>query len=632
VGAASPPQSAPPAAAKAAAANVEWPQYGGNIAAQRYSPLAQINRDNASRLEIAWTFNTANYGPKPEARNETTPLMIDGVLYTTVGITRNVVAIDPKTGETLWAWRPNDGEQRFAAAPRKTSGRGLSYWKDGAGSERLFVVTPGFFLVSLDPATGRQTPGFGENGVVDLMVGVRGAVTDKTSIGNSSPALVIGDVIVVGPAHEVGMRPPAETNLKGDVRGFDARTGKLLWTFHTIPAKGEPGYETWLNDSAERGSNAGVWGRISGDAELGLVYLPVEAPLADTYGGERPGTNLYGNSVVCLDAKTGQKVWHYQLIHHDIWDWDNPTAPILLDLVVDGKPIKAVAQITKQGWVYTFDRTNGKPVWPIEERAVKAGDVPTEWYSPTQPYPTKPPAFDRQGVTVDDLIDFTPALRAEAVEGMKSFRMGPIFTPPSLAAAADGTHGTLVLPSFTGGANWEGGAFDPETGTLYIGSYTQPSVAALQPEPKVSTMPYISGGGGALPFLDGLPLIKPPWGRITAIDMNKGEHVFQIPNGPTPKDVAEHPKLKGLDIPPTGRATRAVVLVTKSLLFAAEGWGGAPALRALDKATGEVIAEIALPGAVGGLPMTYMVDGKQFVVLSTAGERGAQLVALSLPN
>jgi glucose dehydrogenase len=625
--------SAAAGGAAAAEGTVEWREYGGNIAAHRYSPLAQINRDNASRLEIAWTFNTGNYGPRPEARNEATPLMIDGVLYTTVGVTRNVVAIDPKTGETLWVWRPNDGEQRFAAAPRKTSGRGLSHWSDGAGNERLIVVTPGFFLVSLDPGTGRQTPGFGENGVVDLMVGVRGEVNEKSSIGNSSPALVIGDVIVVGPAHEVGMRPPSKANLKGDVRGYDVRTGKLLWTFHTIPAQGEPGYETWLNGSADRGSNAGVWGRISGDAELGLVYLPVEAPLADTWGGDRPGANLYGNSLVSLDAKTGQKVWHYQLIHHDIWDWDIPTAPVLMDIVVDGKPVKAVAQITKQGWVYTFDRTNGTPVWPIEERAVAAGDVPGEWYSPTQPFPTKPPAFDRQGVTEDDLIDFTPALRAEAVEGVKSFRMGPIFTPPALAMADDGTQGTIVLPSFTGGANWEGGAFDPETNVLYVGSYTQPSVAALQPpEPSFSDMRYIAGGGAPLPFLDGLPLIKPPWGRITAIDMNKGEHVFQIPNGPTPKEIAEHRALQGLDIPPTGRATRPVVLVTKTLLFSAEGWGGTPALRAHDKATGEVLADIPLPGAVGGLPMTYMVDGKQFVVMPVAGERGAELVALSLPN
>ncbi|HET8698494.1 MAG TPA: pyrroloquinoline quinone-dependent dehydrogenase [Gammaproteobacteria bacterium] len=628
------PSAAPPPAATAASAapaEVDWPHYGGNLGGQRYSPLDQINRGNVAKLEIAWRFHTGNFGPRPESRNETTPLMIDGVLYTTVGTTRNVVALDPATGETLWVWRPNDGEQRFKAAPRKTSGRGLSYWTDGAGTERLFVVTPGFYLVSLDPGTGRQTPGFGENGVVDLMVGIRGELTDKRSIGNSSPALVIGDVVIVGPAHDVAMRPRDKTNIKGDVRGYDARTGKLLWTFHTIPAKGEPGYETWLDGSAEYTGNAGVWARMSADPELGLVYLPVEAPIGDIYGGERHGANLYGNSLVCLDAKTGQKVWHFQLIHHDMWDWDNPTAPVLMDLVVDGKPIKAVAQITKQGFVYTFDRTNGKPVWPIEERPVAKGDVPGEWYSPTQPFPTKPPPFDRQGVTEDDLIDFTPALRAEALEGAKEFRMGPIFTPPSLGDAADGTHGTLMLPSFTGGANWEGGSFDPENGVLYVGSNTQPSVAALRSEPEFSNMRYIAGGGAPLPLLQGLPFVKPPYGRITAIDMNKGEHLWQIPNGPTPKDIAENPALKGLDIPPTGRATRAVVLATKTLLFAAEGWGGTPALRAYDKATGEQLAEIALPGAVGGLPMSYMIGGKQYVVMSTGGERGAEIVALSLP-
>jgi quinoprotein glucose dehydrogenase len=623
--------SAPVAPQSAGPANVEWPFYAGNLAAQRYSPLEQINRDNVAKLEIAWRFQTGNYGPKPESRNEATPLMIGGVLYTTVGVTRDVVAIDPKSGETLWVWRPNDGEQRYKAAPRKTSGRGLSYWHDGAGNERLFVVTPGFYLVAIDPDTGRQAPGFGENGVVDLMVGVRGEVTAKTSIGNSSPALVIGDVVIVGPAHDVGMRPPASKNLKGDVRGFDVRSGKLLWTFHTIPAKGEKGYETWLNGSAETGSNAGVWAPMSADPELGFVYLPVEAPLADTYGGVRPGNNLYGNSLVCLDAKTGEVVWYYQLIHHDIWDWDNPTAPVLMNIVVDGKPIRAVAQVTKQAFVYTFDRTNGKPVWPIEERPVGKSDVPGEVPSPTQPFPTKPPAFDRQGFTDDDLIDFTPALRAEAIEGTKVFRKGPIFTPGSLANAADGTSGTLVLPSFTGGANWEGGSFDPETNVLYIGSYTQPSVAVLRPEPDFSNMPYIAGGGAALPILNGLPVVKPPYGRITAIDMNKGEFRWQIPNGPTPKDIAENPALKGVSIPATGRATRAVVLATKTLLFAAEGWGGAPALRAHDKATGEVLAEIKLPGAVGDVPMTYALAGKQYIVLSVAGDRGAELVALSLP-
>ena len=629
-----PAAAAPPAAAvgsaSAAGPMVEWEYYGGNLASQRYSPLEQIDASNASQLKVAWRFNTGNYGPRPEGRNETTPLMIDGVLYTQAGITRNVVAIDAKSGELLWVWRPNDGEQRFSRAPRKTSGRGPAFWSDGAGNERLLTVTPGFYLAALDPDTGRPVPGFGENGIVDLMVGVRGEVNDKSSIGNSSPPLVIGDVVIVGPAHEVGMRPPSQRNLKGDVRGYDVRTGKLLWTFHTIPEAGEPGYETWLDGSAESTGNAGVWAAMTADAELGYVYLPTEAPLADIWGGERHGNNLYSSSLVCLDAKTGERVWHYQLIHHDIWDWDNPTAPILMDLVVDGRPIKAVAQLTKQAFVYTFDRVTGEPVWPIEERPVPQTDVPGEWTSPTQPFPTKPPPYDRQGVSIDDLIDFTPELRAEAIEGIKKFRIGPIFTPPSLANAADGTSGTLTLPNATGGANWEGGAFDPETNVLYVGSFTNPSVFALTPPPEPTDITYIAGGGAQLPWLQGLPLIKPPWGRITAYDMNKGELLWQRASGPTPKAIAENPALQGLDIPETGTATRPVTLVTKTLLFTADGWGASPTLRAHDKATGAVVAEVALPGAVGGRPMTYMLDGKQYLVLSVGGANGAEIVALTL--
>jgi quinoprotein glucose dehydrogenase len=627
-GAAPPPASAP-AAAVASSAGVEWPFYGGNLASQRYSPLDQIDASNAGQLKIAWRFATGNFGPRPEARNETTPLMLDGVLYTQAGTTRNVVAIDARSGELLWAWRPNDGE-RFARAPRKTSGRGVAYWNDGAGDERLFTVTPGFYLAALDPDTGRPVPSFGENGIVDLMNGVRGEITATSSIGSSSPALVVGDVVIVGPAHEVGMRPPSSSNLKGDVRGYDVRTGRLLWTFHTIPERGELGYDTWLDGSAERAGNAGVWAPMTADAELGYVYLPTEAPLADTWGGHRPGNNLFSSSLVCLDARTGERVWHYQLIHHDIWDWDNPTAPILMDLVVDGRPIKAVAQLTKQAFVYTFDRVTGEPVWPIEERPVPQTDVAGEWTSPTQPFPTKPPAFDRQGVSIDDLIDFTPELRAEAVEGVKAFRLGPIFTPPSLANAPDGTSGTLMLPHATGGANWEGGAFDPETNVLYVGSFTNPFIAVLEPPPTPSDIAYINGGGAQLPWLEGLPLIKPPWGRITAIDMNRGEHLWQVASGPTPKEVAEHPALAGLDIPPTGRATRPVTLVTKTLLFTAEGWGGAPTLHARDKATGAIVAEVALPGAVGGRPMTYLLDDKQYVIVPVAGANGAEIIALTL--
>ncbi|HEY8519666.1 MAG TPA: pyrroloquinoline quinone-dependent dehydrogenase [Gammaproteobacteria bacterium] len=627
-------EDAPPSQAaesRAATAYVEWRHYGGNLASQRYSPLDQIDRDNVASLEIAWRWQSGNFGPRPEQRNEATPLMLNGVLYTTAGITRNVVAIDGATGETLWLWRPNDGE-RFERAPRKTSGRGLAHWTDDAGNERLFVVTPGLYLVALDPQTGRPVPGFGENGVVDLMVGVRGEVNEHSSIGNSSPPIVVGDTVIVGPAHEVAMRPPSKANLKGDVRGYDARTGRHLWTFHTIPEPGEPGYETWLEGSAEYTGNAGVWAPMAADEELGYVYLPTEAPLSDRWGGERPGDNLYGNSLVCLDARTGEVVWHYQLIHHDIWDWDNPTAPILMDITVDGRPIKAVAQITKQAWVYTFDRVTGEPVWPIEERPVPQGDVPGEWYSPTQPFPTKPPPFDRQGFGPEDVIDFTPELRAEALEGLEQFRTGPIYTPPSLANAPDGTRGTIILPSATGGANWEGGSFDPETGVLYVGSYTMATVMALEPAPEGSDIRYVAGGGGEIPWLSGLPLVKPPWGRITAIDMSRGEILWQIPNGPTPKEVAENPALAGVELPPTGRATRAPTLVTKTLLFSAEGWGGSAVLRAHDKATGEVLAEIALPGAVGNVPMTYAIDGKQYIVMSVAGERGAELVALALPG
>lgn len=630
-GAAANAASAAQASPGAAGGTVEWPRYGGNLAAQRYSALDQIDRDNVTDLRIEWRWQAGNYGPRPEQKNEATPLMIDGVLYMTAGMTRNVVAIDPETGETLWLWRPDDGE-RFDSAPRKNSGRGLSYWTDGAGNERLIVVTPGFYLVALDPATGRQVPGFGENGVVDLKVGLRGADIETAQIGNSSPALVVGDRIIVGPALAVGTAPPSKANVKGDVRAYDARTGRQMWTFHTIPEPGEPGYETWLEGSAEYTGNVGVWARMSADEDLGLLYVPTEIPTGDYYGGERPGDNLYASSLVALDLDTGEVVWHYQFIHHDIWDWDNPTAPILMDIVVDGRPIQAVAQITKQAFVYTFDRLTGEPVWPIEERVVPPSTVPGERTSLTQPFPTKPAAFDRQGFTIDDMIDFTPELRAEAVEGTRMYRMGPMFTPPSRVDDPSGIRGTITLPSQTGGANWEGGTYDPETGMLYIGSYTQANVWALRSDPERSDMRYIGGGGGELPWLSGLPLTKPPWGRITAIDMNTGEHVWMRANGPTPDEVVNNPALAGVEIPPTGRATRAMLLATKTLLFGTDGWGGTPVLRAYDKATGEELAAIDLPGASSGLPMSYAINGRQYIALPVAGEHGGELIALSLPD
>jgi quinoprotein glucose dehydrogenase len=616
------------------AAGGEWRFHRGDMAATQYSPLDQIDRHNVAELRIAWTWTAQNFGPRPELRSETTPLMIDGVLYATAGSRRSVVALDPETGETLWMYRLDEGE-RGAEAPRPNSGRGVAYWSPGEGpaGARIFVVTPGYHLVALEAASGHPVQEFGEDGVLDLMVGVRGDISPVGRIGSSSPPVIVGDVVIVGSAQEVGMLPDSRRNIKGDVRGFDARTGELVWTFHTVPLPGEAGYETWEGGSAEYTGNAGVWAPFSADPELGYVYLPVEAATSDMYGGHRPGDNLFSSSLVCLDARTGERIWHYQLIHHDIWDWDTPAPPILVDVVADGRPVKAVVQVTKQAWAYVFDRVSGEPLWPIEERPVPQSDVPGETTSPTQPHPTRPAPFDRQGFSEDDLIDFTPELRAQALELVAGYRMGPIFTPPSLIGGPDGTGGTLMLPNAIGGANWEGGAVDPETGILYVGSHTSPGVIGLRPtDPERSDVAYWAGGR-APRMAGGLPVVKPPWGRITAIDLKTGEHVWMLANGATPAQIAEHPALAGVELPRTGKPSRAGLLVTKTLLFAGEGLGGDPVFRAHDKASGEIIAEIELPATQSGIPMTYMHEGRQYIVMA-AGGRGfpAGLVALALPE
>ena len=613
----------------AAGAMAEWPVYGGSEFSQFYSPLDQINAENVGGLRIAWRWYAGNFGPQPETKNETTPLMVDGVLYATAGITRNVVAIDAASGETIWMWRPDEGE-RFDNSPRKMSGRGVAYWTDGEGDERIFTATPGFFLAALDAETGRPVPAFGKDGIVDMMQWLRGPA-DNVEITATSPPLVLDDVVIIGPAHGVGARPDSKEQTKGDVRGFDARTGELLWTFRTIPEPGEFGYDTWLNGSADYTGNTGVWAPISGDPELGIAYLPVEMPTSDMYGGERPGANLFGNSLVALDVRTGERIWHQQLIHHDIWDYDNPAAPILLDVTVEGRPVRAVVQLTKQAYAYAFDRETGEPLWPMEERPVPASDVPGEWTSATQPFPTRPAPFDRQGFSEDDLIDFTPEIRAAALASLHDLRIGPLYTPPSLLEAGDGTRGTLLLPHFGGGANWEGGAADPETGLLFVGSQTSPAVFALRPDPEFTDIRYVFSSGRVPRPLD-LPIVKPPWGRITAMDMNTGEHVWMVANGDTPEDVANNPALAGIEVPRTGNFARAMLLVTRTLLFAGEGYGGDPVLRAHDKATGDIIAEIELPGAVSGRPMTYMLDGRQYIVV-TAGRPGpAELIAFALPD
>ena len=634
-----------PATAAAAGPTVQWRSYAGDERTDRYSPLDQINRENVKNLQVAWTWRFDNYGTTTETiTTETTPLMVNGVLYFTAGPRRNVIAANAATGETLWTYRPDEGA-RFDAAPRKVH-RGVAYWTDGKGRERIFTATPGFNLIALDAKTGQLVESFGENGIVDMMR----TLDDKTQdpigkIGNSSPPVVVNDVVVIGPASIPGGRVN-KANIKLDVNAYDVRTGRKVWTFHTIPRKGEFGYDTWLNGSAEYTGNAGVWGPLSADPKLGHVYLNIEAATNDTYGGHRPGDNLFSSSIVAVDAKTGKRVWHQQLVRHDIWDYDLPPQPILIDLNVQregGKveQIPALVQLSKQAFAYVFDRRNGRPVWPIEDRPVRQTDVKGEWTAATQPFPTKPPAFDQQGVTVDDLIDFTPALRAEAIKAVANHRLGAMYDPGTLIVEG-GHRGTIIAPGLGGGANWQGGAADPETGFVYVGSQTSPGVLGMNPNTapnRTVDADYTLSGG--LPTVQGLRLLKPPYGRITAYNMNRGEIAWQIPNGDTPDNVKNHPALKGVNIPKTGKPSNAGLLVTKTLLFAGEGSGGAPIFHAYDKVTGAEIFQMPMPGPQVSLPMTYMLNGRQFIVLAVRGSGGnaqtgapgfgAQLVAFALP-
>src|SRR5581483_8563289 len=590
-----------PAAAQSGAKNGEWRTYGGDLGHTRYSPLDQINGANFNQLEVAWRFKTDNLGPRREYQLEATPLMANGVLYSTAGSRRAAIALDAATGELLWVHSEREGA-RGANAPRQLSGRGLAYWTDGR-EERILYVTPGYRLIALNARTGAPVPGFGANGVVDLKQDDDQEIDPITGeVGLHATPIVTKDVVIVGAAHRSGGVPKSKGNVRGYVRGFDVRTGKRLWIFHTIPQGGEFGIDTWENDSWSYTGNAGVWGQISVDEDLEMAYLPVELPTGDYYGGHRPGNGLFGETLVAVDLKTGQRKWHYQLVHHGIWDMDIPCAPILADITINGRTVKAVAQPTKQANLYVFDRATGQPIWPIEERPVAKSDVPGEKTSPTQPFPTKPPAYGRTGTSVDELIDFTPELRAEAVKLAARYKMGPLFTPP-VVSKIDGPLATLALPSATGGTNWPGGSYDPETHVLYVYSQTTPSALGLlaPPDTKVSDMNFVQGsatagvrtgggagadagadarpapaaaaeGGGAGVTVQGLPLIKPPYGRISAIDLDKGDIKWQIAHGPTPDNVRNNPALKGLNIPPTGQTGLSVgTLVTKTLLIAGDG-------------------------------------------------------------
>jgi len=614
--------------------NGEWRYWGGDAGATRYSALDQINTSNVASLEIAWRWQSLPSEGQPDVNFKATPLMVDGVLYTSAGV-HQAAAIDPRNGMTLWVFTP---EPRTIAGRGGVppSGRGVAYWSDGR-EKRVFLNTLDGRLISVDARTGRADPKFGTNGTVLL----KEQLTDRPvpMVGSSSPPLVVGDVIVAQTVSEVAASNKAA--IPGHIRGYDVRTGKLLWTFHTIPQRGEPGVETWEQDSWAYSGNAGVWTVMSADPVLGYIYLPVETPSHDFYGGHRLGNNLYAESIVCLDARTGKRVWHFQIVHHGVWDYDPPAAPILGDITVNGRKIRSVTLLTKQAMSFVFDRVTGNPVWPIEERPVPASDVPGERLSPTQPFPTKPAPYEKLGYHEDELIDFTPWLRNEALEIAKQYVRGPMYTPVTRVIEG-GTKGTWVNPGYGGGANWNGGAFDPATGMMYVPTQNKPMVAALTPaDPKLTDFDYVRAATTVIQGPRGLPITKPPWSRITATDMNAGEHRWSKAIGPASDFVKNSLALRGLrfDYANMGQfGIRPSPLLTKTLLFLGEagalsGDPGGNMFRAYDKATGAVVAEIELPSKTTGAPMTYLHQGKQYIVVAVSTrEHQAEYVALALPD
>jgi len=624
----------------------EWRAYAADKAGTKYSPLDQINTSNVKNLRIVWQQSTIPYAVRrgntlqPPVASQNTPLMVGGRLYISTGL-GTVAALDATTGEVAWFDAPEGQTTR-----RATPTRGMAYWTDGT-DERIIAVV-GSFLVALNAKTGERYRDFGNGGEIDLTKGYDDRIVD--SFGWRSAPIVVNDVIVVGSAvNDIisSTQPALKEGLPGDVRGFDVRTGRQRWIFHTIPRAGEFGNETWLTSvNEDRPSwaytgNTNMWAWASADEELGYVYLPLTTPTSDYYGGHRPGDNLFAESLVCLDAKTGRRIWHFQAVHHGLWDYDFPTAPNLVDITVNGRKIKAVAIVSKQAFTYVFDRVTGEPVWPIEERPVPKGDMPGEWYAPTQPFPTKPPAFDQQGVRVDDLIDFTPELRQEAIKILDEYVYGPLFTPPTVIdERPGGKKGTIQMPGLVGGADWTGAGVDPETGILYVASVHSAAVVGLvKSEHPRSNVNWVMKAAAFAPGPQGLPLFKPPYGRLVAINLNKGEILWTVPNGDGPRD---HPAIKHLNLPRLGQGGRVSPLVTKTLVFLGEGGsdgvvalppgGGGKMFRAYDKATGDVVWEMELPGGTTAAPMTYMVNGKQYIVV-TVGWKGmpSEYVALALP-
>jgi quinoprotein glucose dehydrogenase len=666
----------------------DWPYYFADARGTRYSPQDQINASNFNQMEVAWHFKTDNLGARPEYKLEGTPLEINGVVYTTAGSRRAAIALDAKTGELKWVHSINEGH-RAAIAPRQLSGRGLSYWTDGNGDERILYVTTGYRLVELNAKTGMPIQTFGTEGIVDMKIGAVTGVNKQIDLetgelGLHTTPTVVKDVVIVGSSMKEGTQPETHNNTKGLVRAYDVRTGKMLWQFNTIPKRGEFGYDTWLNNSAEVNGNTGVWTGITVDEDLGLVYLPVEDPTSDQYGGHRPGNNLFGDSLVCVDLKTGKMKWYFQVAHHPIWDYDLSSPPILADITVNGQAIKAVALPSKESFLYVFDRVTGKPVWPIEERPVPQGDVPGEWYSATQPFPTKPPAYARQAITMDDLVDFTPELHAKALELVKHYKMGPMFLS-AVVSKLPGPVAALTIGTLGGGTNWPGAGYDPESHTVFAPAANAgvSPLGLVEPPEGFSDVRYLAGVAGQKfrvnegpgfgsasdapkisesqaklnsilakssantpetppigTTVDGLPLVKPPYGLLSAINLDRGEMVWQVPHGDTPDAIRNNAALKGLNIPKTGQQGNVGLLVTKTLVIMGDPQISTTAdhprgamLRAYDKQTGQQVGAVWLPAQQSGSPMTYNVDGKQYIIVAVSGGNySGDYVAFSLPS
>jgi quinoprotein glucose dehydrogenase len=657
--------------------NGEWRSYAGNIAGQKYSPLDQIDADNFSQLTLAWEWESVDrtlsrttpdgaewradldtiveslvadtpdlyrdgQSPNP-SRFQATPLMIGGVLYFNTPLSQGV-AVDAETGDTLWVFNPKSYEEGTPSMSGPWTQRGVAYWTDGEADERIFWGTGNGYIVCVQALTGEPCPDFGPdgNGMVDATVGIPRVDREARDYLNAmlysinSPPIVVRDRVIHG-SHIADVRVTKEAP-PGWVRAWNVRTGEHEWDFHTVPnSADEFGADTWQNQSWRFSGNANVWSMLAGDNDLGHVYLPTGTTTNDYYGADRPGDNLFSESIIAVDVETGQRVWHFQAVHHGLWDYDFPTHPNLVDITVDGRNIRALAQVSKQGFTYVFDRATGDPVWPIEERPVpQETNLPGEVPSLTQPFPTKPPPFEYQGVTIDDLVDFTPEIRALAVDAVRDFTLGPLFTPPLHAGDGGGSAGTIQRPAIDGGANWGGAGVDPETGILYVPSHNRFSVLHFYtPDEAVGgTMQFTQGafGGGRQPAMpQGLPLFKPPYSRMTAIDLNTGEIAWMQPNGDGNR-LRNHPMLRDLDLPPLGGDGRGGPLVTKTLLISALSAGGSeggPRLIARNKATGDIVGSVDLPSGAIGTPMTYILDGRQYIGLTIGGPR---LIAFALPE